>query len=82
MILLLVFDLFAKYILLLYFMLLAANYASFWVFHYLVNHVHMAKGPELKKKFFPFSVMMNICYLLAIIAAFAPHIGVICKPEN
>lgn len=75
---LLVFDLFAKYIVLLYFMLLSSNYVSFYVFNFLISSNHLKHGSEVKRKFAPFALVLNICFVLAIIACFLPSIGVKC----
>lgn len=82
MVSLLIYDLYAKSIYLLYFMLLGSNYASFFVFQSLINNAHFPHADQVQKKFYPFSIVMNVAYSLAVLAAFLPRIGVYCSPDD
>lgn len=72
----------AKYIILLYFMLLTSNYASFYTFNSLINHSHFHGGEAVKLKFKPFSYAIQAGFVIAVIACFIPGIGVKCTAEH
>jgi hypothetical protein len=82
MIALLIFDLSTKYIIMLYFMLLASNFASFYVFTWLINHSHIPRADIVSKKFWPFAMLMNTSFLMAFVVSFVPSIGVQCSPNE
>ncbi len=82
MITLLIFDMVAKYIILLYFMLLTSNYASFYTFNSLINHTHFKGGEIVQAKFKPFAIAIKVGFVIAIVAAFIPGINVRCTDEH
>ena len=80
MLLIMVFDLFAKYIILLYFMLLGSNYAMYRIFRLLFNDTNVRKDDQTAdSRFLPVNVAFNTLYLLCAALSLVPQINNPCN---
>eukprot|EP00347_Sterkiella_histriomuscorum_P011086 403373806 len=73
-----VFDLFAKYIMILYFMLVASNYAVFLIFTFLVKNPRLGHGQHKQKLFSIVFYVIHALYASVFFMAFIPGLGASC----
>jgi len=79
MIMILVFDLFAKYIMILYFMLLFSNYGVFLIFTFLIKNHRYGHGDDKQKNFSILIYIFHALYFVALVFGLLPTYGARCS---
>ena len=82
MILIMVFDLFFKYILLLYIMVLAANWSVFVLFVHLTENEEIGHGHVVQNKYNIIFHTFHFLHLVLFGMAFHPTYGAICNDKQ
>jgi len=73
-----IYDLISKYLFMLYFMLLASQFAIFYSFIWLLTYPSIPFTQPIKEKLAPLTHFFKACFLFSFIISFVPFIGVDC----
>lgn len=79
MIMIVVFDMFAKYIIILYLMLLFSNYGVFLIFTFKAQNPDLGRDSQTQKRFKIVFYFFHVLFALAFIAAFIPGLAPECS---
>ena len=74
-----VFDIFAKYLILLYFMIFFSNYGVYFMFSRLLHEQDVEADEDISNRFTPVRWTMHSLYFICFLFAFSPRYGAVCQ---
>ena len=75
----LIFDSIARYLLLFYFLILSSNACSYLSLLHVMRHYEVPEGTGLRNRVKYYFYVMNVIYVLMILAAFIPGFAPACS---